>query len=123
MTKDAVENVIKRYAQITYALERDLRYAIFYVGKRREVIEITDEIKKVCEIIKNVLNKEKDFFIRQMIKDIIAGKTDIYIMQNMPYSKNAYYTRKQGFIEKVYDCCIARRLVSYEDVLNEEIAI
>lgn len=123
MTKEAVENVIKRYAQITYALERNLRYAVFYVGKRREVIEITDETKSVCEIIRIVLNKEKDFFIKQMMKDIIAGKTDIFIMLKMPFAKNAYYARKQSFIEKVYNCCIARNLVSYEEVLNEEIAI
>lgn len=123
MTKDGVENVIKRYTQITDAIERGLRRAVFYVGKRREVIEITNEIKMTCEIIETVLKKEKNAFIKHIIEDILSGETDVRIMHDMPFARNAYYSKKQAIIRKIYDCCIARRLVSYEDVLNEEIAI
>ena len=123
MTKEDVENVVKRYPQITDAIKQDLRCAVFYVGNRKNVVEITDNIKAVCEIITTVYEKQKNDFIRQMIEDILMGISDVRIIQDMPFERNTYYNKKQAFLEKIYNCCIARDLVSYEDVLNEEIAL
>lgn len=123
MTKNEVENVIKRYPQITHAIKQDLRCAVFYVGNRKNVVEITDNVKTVCEIISTVYEKQQNDFIRQMIKNILVGVNDVRIIQDMPFERNTYYNKKQAFLEKIYDCCIARDLVSFEDVLNEEIAL
>ena len=123
MAKDEIENVIKRFAQITDAIKRGLNRAVFYVGKRREVIEITDEIKAVCEIIIAVCEKQSNFYIRHMINSILAGVSDVRIIQDMPCERNAYYDKKQKFSDKVYACCAAQKLVSYEDILNEEISL
>lgn len=118
-----IENVIKRYTYITHAIKLNLSRAVFYVGNRKQVIEINDAVKTVCDIIVSVYKKQKSEIIRQMISEILVGISDVRIIHDMPFEKNAYYAKKQAFFQKVYNCCIARHLVSYEDVLNEEIAI
>ena len=59
MTKDEIENIIKRYPYITDAIKRGANFAIFYVGHRKFVIEITAEVKEVCEIVNKVYTREK----------------------------------------------------------------
>ncbi|MDE7083589.1 MAG: hypothetical protein K2O89_07835 [Clostridia bacterium] len=119
----AVENVIKRYSYITEAIRQGLDYAEFYIGNRKQVIHITEEIKTVCTVIEDVLKKENNALIKQMLKGMLAGELDIFIMEKLPYSKNSYYDRKQAIIEKIYRGCIHKGLVSYNEILEEEIAV
>lgn len=65
--------------------------------------------------------EEPDEWIKFMIKGILAGESDVWIMQRTPFSKNAYYARKTAFIEKVYECCICYNLVSLKEILKEKI--
>lgn len=123
MTKKEVKKLIKRYPQIIHAVKQDLRQAVFYISNRKQVVEITEEVKSVCKIIDIVYTGEKNSLIKQMIKDIIIGQSDIFTMNEIYYEKNAYYTRKQAFVQKVYACCISWGLVSFEEIINEETAL
>lgn len=122
MTKEKVSYVVKRYSFLYKPIKCGLSVAVFYIGNRKQSIEITDDVKIICEIVEIVYEKEKDDVVKQMIKGLISGQSDIRIMRNMPYSRNAYYSRKGLFFEKIYDCCIARGLVTFEEILVEEIA-
>lgn len=122
MTKDEVSYVIKRYSFLYKPIKNGNAAAVFYVGNRKQTIEITSEVKTICEIIEIVYETEKDLTVKQMIKGLISGRSDIWIMHGLPFSKNAYYSRKGMFFEKIYNCCKARGLVSFEEILVEEIA-
>lgn len=122
MKKDEVGNVIKRYNYIIDAVKNDLPRAVFYTGNRKQVVMITPEMKSVCEIIEIVYENETDEWIKAMIKEILSGKSDSEIMMDLYCSKNFYYSRKKTFLQKVYDLCIYRNLVTYEEILKEKIA-
>lgn len=122
MTKKVVEIVIKRYRHVSDAIEQDLDAAVFYVGKRKIVIKITEDVKSIYNIVEMIYNKEENRLMKLMIKYILDGENDVFIMDQIKYSKNSYYPRKQAFKDKVYKCCIALNLVSLEEVLGEEIA-
>lgn len=85
-------------------------------------MDITEETKTVCDLLKVVVAAEKSSVIKQMINHIIAGQPDVFIMTEVPYSRNAYYDKKKAIIEKVYNCCISRGLVTFEEILDEDIA-
>ena len=122
MTKITIETIIKRYQYVIDAIKQGLSRTSFYVGNRKFVLDITEETKTVCDLVKIVVAAEKSNTIKQMINQIIAGQTDVFIMSVVPYSRNAYYDKKKAIIEKVYNCCISRGLVSFEEILNEGIA-
>lgn len=122
MTKDEVFRVIKRYSFLYKPIKNGEDVAIFYVGKRKQIIKLTDEVKSVFEIINLVYERESDDTVKRIIKWLLAGQSDVWIMQRINFSKNAYYARKWQFLEKIYACCVARGLVSFEEALIEEIA-
>ena len=95
--------------------------AIFYVGKRRQKIEITQETKEVCKIIEEISKRETNEDVLCMIDGIKKGRCDVAIIHDVHWEKNAYYDKKRKFIEKVYKCCIKLQLVDYEEIINEEI--
>lgn len=122
MTKAEVDKIIKYYMHVKEAIELCLSLATFEIGKRKKVIAITEQVKKVCEIIDMVYKSEEDEKLKSMIKHILDGVKDLYIMQNVVhYEKNAYYTRKSAFRGKVYSCCAACGLATFEEVLKEKI--
>ena len=122
MTKREVEKILKRYPFVTRAIKIGKPQAVFYIGNRKKVIDITDETKTVCELIEIVYNEEKDANIKFMIKELRLGANDTYIMERIHCSKNAYYSRKAAFIGKVFNLCISRNIVTFEEILTERIA-
>ena len=122
MTREEVEKIIRRFKFIKTAIKNKLSQAVFYIGKRKQSVEITAEVETVYEIIELVYKNENDTWIKYMIKLIKGGKTDVFIMQETHCSRSAYYAKKEAFIQKVYNCCIARNLVSFEEILMEKIA-
>lgn len=95
MTKKSVEKILKRYPEIKRAIEEDKTEAMFYVGKRKQVIKITDERKAVFRIIEEVSAREQNVHVRHLIEGLKSGRQDIAIMQEVPWQKNAYYERKK----------------------------
>lgn len=122
MTRREVETIIKRYFRIEKAIKNGVKTAIFYIGHRRQLIEIDEKVKCVMSIIEDIYRIEQREWFRKIIKGITHGYTDIRLIQEAPIEKNGYYKRKQKFFDKVYQCCIAKQLVSYEDIINEAIA-
>lgn len=119
MTKACVEIILKRYAYIVRGVMEERKFVAFYVGKRRQMIEITEEARVVCRIIEDIAVREVDVDVRCMIDGIKKGRSDIAILHDVNWEKNAYYDRKKKFIDKVYNCCICLRLVSYEEIINQ----
>jgi len=118
MTKEEVEIIIKRYYYISRAMKENSERAVFYIGKRKHVIPVTDEIKIIFDIVDKIYKAEQEAPIRLMIQLMKAGEKDVYIMREIHYSKNSYYEHKDAFIEKVYQCCIYHKLVSLEEILG-----
>ena len=55
MTKDEIEHILKRMPQVERAIRKHQTVACFYVGNRREVIEITDNIYLTRAIIADII--------------------------------------------------------------------
>ena len=46
---------------------------------------------------------------------------DYKIVIQFPIERSKYYQIKERFVNKIYQCCIYRGLVEYQDILDEEI--
>lgn len=121
MTKEEVQVIMKRYPYVERAVAEGEDSVVFYVGKRRQYIEINHETKEVCRIVEDIYVREKDRDVLCMIDGIKKGRCDIAIIQDVNWEKNAYYDKKKKFIEKIYKCCIGLQLVDYDEILNEAI--
>ena len=115
MTKDMVEEIVKRYPYIIRAVKEGRDAAVFSIGNRKMRIAVGEETKAVCSIIEEIR------YILKMIEGLKRGESDVAIIQKVAWERNAYYERKKRFIEKIYKCCIGRHMVAYEDILAEEI--
>lgn len=122
MTKKEVEELVKRYPYIVRAVQEGQTRAVFYVGKRKHEILITEVVKTVCRIFDDIYSSTKNKWIRLMIEGVRAGKSDISMIHLLPWERNAFYERKRKLIEKIYNCCVSLQLVCYDKILKEEIA-
>lgn len=57
-----------------------------------------------------------------MIDGIKKGWSDVAIMQDVYWQKNAYYERKDRLIDKIFERCISKGFVRYEEIMNRGIA-
>lgn len=121
MTKDEIETIIKRYCYIAPQIQNHSDLAVYYIGNRKFSTAITDPVITVCGIINEIYLLIQDGWIKSMIKGILSDKKDVALIMDLPWSKNAYYKRKENFLGMVYNCCIAKGLVSYEDILAQAI--
>ena len=122
MTKADVEEIVKRYPFVTEAVKAGRRTAEFYIGNRKQVYEITAGVKGVYAIPEEIEAHERDKDVLCMIAGIKRGRSDVAIMQDVHWRKNAYYDRKSKLIDKIYECCICRGYVDYEEIMSREIA-
>ena len=120
MTKERVEEIVKRYPFVIRAIREGKEAAEFQISKRNFKIKITQEDIVVCEIFEKIRRREKDQDVLRMINGLRKGRTDTAIMQDV--HKNAYYDRKSKLIDKIYECCICRGYVDYEEIMGREIA-
>ena len=84
-------------------------------------IEITEDIYLIREIIQDIMQKEKGDIAQIIEYHIKKGKSDGYIITQLPLTKNSYYRLKQKIHEKIYNCCIEKKVVSYEEILVDSI--
>lgn len=118
MTKDEIVLIIKRYRHITIAIKNGFKSAVYYIGKRKSSVEITEEVIAVCEVISDVYSAIDSVPLRRLVDGILSNKSDVSLIIRLPWEKNAYYKRKAEFISTVYNCCIAKGLVSYSEILE-----
>ena len=91
------------------------------INKRIEKIVIDDEVKLILEIIHEIIRREKVYWLKNFYIKLLKGKKDIYILMDCPVERGKYYETKRKFYNKIYQCCICKGLVSYEEILEEDI--
>ena len=95
---------------------------VLNINHRIERIEIDKETEIIVEIFKEIVEREPlSGWFRQILQKVSKGDKDIFIIMESPVSRTKYYIVKDHLINKIYDCCVYKGLVSYEDILNEEI--
>ena len=119
MTKADVEEIVKRYPFVIEAAKAGEKTAAFYIGNRKQIFEITEGVKAVYAILEEIEESERDRDVRCMRDGIKKGRSDVAIMQNVYWQKNAYYERKDRLIDKIFECCISKGFVRYEEIMNE----
>ena len=91
-----------------------------YISKRKERIVIDDDVITVIEIMDEIIQREKTDWRRKFFIKIRKGYKDIAIIMDCPMERTKYYIAKKEFIDKIYQCCIYRGLVDYEDIFNTQ---
>ena len=102
-------------------MDEGLSEAKFYIGKKTEHIVIDKEIKEIVEIINDMLKKHSGDWAIDILRRVRAGEKDITIMIDSPVSANKYYDTKKEIVHRIYACCVAKGLISYEEIINEAI--
>lgn len=122
MTRSNIEEIVRRYREIENAMNSGRSSAEFYAGGRKHCIPITDEIWIIFGIIEEIGKREEAKYMTEIIKKLKKGYSDKRIINESPVSRNAYYERKRKYLEKIYGCCISKGLVSYEEIMEEQIS-
>ena len=122
MTKERVEEIVKRYPFVIKAIKEGKKAAEFQISKRNFQIGIVEEDIVVCEIFEEIRRRERDPDVLRMINGLRKVRTDTAIMQDVHWRKNAYYDRKSKLMDKIYECCICQGYVDYEEIMSREIA-
>lgn len=122
MTKEKIRRVLKRFPYVRKVIEEGKTEGTVYLNHYTEKIEIDAEVKIIVEILDEILEREPpNSWFANILRNIQAGKKDVSIIIKSPVSRAKYYIIKEHLIEKIYECCIYKGLVDYEDILNEEI--
>lgn len=122
MTKAAVEEIVKRYPFVIEAAKKGEKTAVFYIGNRKQVFEITEGVKAVYAILEEIEENETDKDVLCMIDGIKKGRSDVAIIDDVNWQRNAFYERKDRLIDKIFECCISKGFVRYEEIMNRSIA-
>lgn len=93
----------------------------YYISNRKEKIVIDDNVLTVLKIIEEIIDAEKTIWIKDAITMIIEGKSDIYIIHKIPIERTKYYLFKKAFKEKIFQCCIAKKMVTYDNILYSKL--
>lgn len=72
---------------------------------------MTEEVKTICRTVEKVYGAEKNCWVKFIIKGMMNGETDKWMIGQMPVSRSKFYEFKEEYMEKVYDCCISLGLV------------
>lgn len=123
MTKEKIRSVLKRLPQYIQMIRENKTEGYFYIskGKRRERLVADDSVRAVVEILDEIISYEDDRWLKEIFIKVREGDKDVFIMINSPLSKGKYYLIKERLVNKIYNCCVYKGLVSYEDILREEI--
>lgn len=95
--------------------------AEYWISKRKEHFVIDGEVLAVFEIFDDIIESERTPWVKELLKDVRRGRKDISIQIDSPVARTKYYLTKERFINKVYECCIWKQLVPYEEVLKSDI--
>ncbi len=122
MTKEKIRRVLKRLPYILKIIKEGKTEENIYINHYTEKIIIDGEVKIIVEILEEIIAREPtDSWILKVLQKIQEGKKDVSIIIKSPVSRAKYYMVKERLIEKIYACCVYKGLVSYEDILSEEI--
>lgn len=94
MTKERVEEIVKRYPFVIKAIREGKEAAEFQISKCKFRIGITEEDVAVYEIFEDIRRREKDPDVLRMINGLRKGRSDTAIMQDVHWRKNASMTAR-----------------------------
>ncbi len=118
MTKSDIERIVKRYKYVTKLVKERREELSFYIGNRKQKIVLTEETKKICEVIEDICARMETGWIKDLIQDLLNGKSDVALLHVYPCGRSLYYTIKHEFIETIYRCCIANQMVTYDELVK-----
>ena len=118
MTKEKLKWIIKRLHYILEMLHDGKTEISIYISRKKEQIIIDNDVLAVIEIMDEIIDYEKTARRKNFYRGIRKGNRDISIIHNSPMERTKYYDAKREFVDKIYQCCIYKRLVDYEDILN-----
>lgn len=95
--------------------------AEYWISKRKEHFVIDGEVLAVFEIFDDIIESERTPWLKEFIKDIRNGRKGLAFQVDSPVEHTKFQLTKERFISKVYECCIYKRLVPYEEVLKSDI--
>lgn len=121
MTKAELIYILQRYRFISKELNGDKKQIIFYVGNRKEVIDIDEQVRTVFSVIDDIMENETPLIVKFMTYWLKYGYSDEAIIMKLPLSRSSFYRIKRTIENKIYQCCILRGLVTYEELLNDKI--
>lgn len=102
-------------------IRNDKNEGFIIVGKRKEYVVIDNDTKLVSEIIDQFIEYEQEKWLKSFYMKLKRGCSDIAIISDSPVERTKYYIMKEKFINKIYQCCIYKGIVPYEDIINERI--
>ena len=120
MIRKKIKMVIKRYSHILTAINKG-QEGYVYSKKARKWIIIDEEVKIIIKIIGEIIENEQTEWIKTFYHKLLGGDSDIRIIIDCPVERGKYYQTKKSFFNKIYQCCIYKGLVSYEEILNMDI--
>lgn len=121
MTKEKVQYIVKRIQYYRKMQAEGKTEAEYWISKRKEHFVIDGEVLAVFEIFGDIIESERTPWVKELLKDVRRGRKDISIQIDSPVARTKYYLTKERFINKVYECCIWKQLVPYEEVLKSDI--
>ena len=92
-----------------------------YISGEKEYIVIDNDVVAVMEIMDEIIEYEETEWRKKLFIEIRKGYKDITIIIDSPMGRTKYYEEKNDFIDKIYQCCIYKRLVDYEDILRAKV--
>lgn len=121
MKKAKIKWIVKRLSYIKKMMKENKVEADFRIGKKKEHIVIDDDVIKVLAIMDEIIENEKTKWMQKCLSDVKKGRKGITIIVDSPFEKGKFYLTKERFINKIYECCIYKGYVSYDDIMNEDI--
>lgn len=121
MTKAELIYMLQRYHFIANGIRSNKKQIIVYIGNRKEVIDIDEQVKTVFSVIDDIMSNESPLIVKIMTYWLKYGHTDEAIIIRTPVSRSSYYRLKRTIENKIYQCCILRGLVTYEELLSDKI--
>ena len=91
-----------------------------YISGEKEQIVIDNDVLTVLEIMGEIIEHEEMEWRKKLFREIKKGNKDVSIMMDTPMGRTKYYEAKKGFVDKIYQCCIFKGLVEYNDILQGE---
>ena len=95
--------------------------ADYWISKKKEHLVIDEGVLAVFDVIKDIIESEEEPWLRALLKDIRRGRKGLAIEVDSPVQHTKFQLTKERFINKVYECCIYKHLVTYEDILKSKI--
>ena len=99
-------------------IKHNISKKVLHIGDTVETLEINDNVRIVLSIEDEIIQTEETQWLKEVFAGIRAGEKDIALISNYPVARTKFYDIKNEFINKIYNICIFKGLVSYEDILK-----